>query len=96
MDISFHWKADNLFHQINTWQSQDEQISLSLSAGGDNFHSQILKREESEKIECLRGFKEFLPWIFASGLTIFLVIKRLLEIKYGSESSISNVDLGLF
>ena len=35
-------------------------------------------------------------YIFAGGLTMFLVIKRLLEIKYGFESSISNVDLGLF
>ena len=29
-------------------------------------------------------------------LTMFLVKKRLLEIKYGFEGSISNVDLGQF
>ena len=49
------------------------------------------------------GFDEFLPWIFARGegggftmFTMFLVKKRLFKIKYGFESSISNVDLGLF
>ena len=40
--------------------------------------------------------KEFLPWIFARGRTIFLVKKRLVKIKYGFKRSISNVDLGLF
>ena len=43
------------------------------------------ENEESEKNECLGGFKEFLPWIFAwgkrgSGGTMFLVKKRLLRI----------------
>ena len=33
---------------------------------------------------------------FPGGLTIFLVKKILLKIKYGFEGSISNVDLGLF
>ena len=45
----------------------------------------------------LGGLKEFLPcWIFARGLAMFLVKKRLSKIKYGFEFSISNVDLGLF
>ena len=59
------------------------------------------ENEESEKNECLGGFKEFLPWTFAwgkrgSGGNMFLVKKRLLRIKYAFEGSISNVDLGLF
>ena len=41
------------------------------------------------------GLKEFLPWIFARGITVS-VKKRLFKIKYSFEGSISNVDLGLF
>ena len=53
--------------------------------------------EGSEKNECLGGLKEFLPWIFAGGLlTVFLVKKSLLRIKYSFKGTISNVDLGLF
>ena len=40
-------------------------ISPSLSAGVDNFQSQILKRRE---VKCMPGgHKEFLPQIFAWG-----------------------------
>ena len=39
--------------------------------------------------------KDFLPHIFAKGVTIFL-FRQDCKIKYGKESSISNVDLGLF
>ena len=45
---------------------------LPLFAGGDNFQSKILKWRGSEKNECLRGRKEFLPWILACGAYCFL------------------------
>ena len=35
-------------------------------------------------------------WNLPGELTMYLVKKRILEIKYGFEGSISNVDLGLF
>ena len=38
-----------------------------LVSAGDNFHSHILKRGESEKNECLGGLKEFLSWVFVWG-----------------------------
>ena len=46
------------------------------------------------------GLNEFLPWIFARGdLTMFLVkkyLKKIKEIKYGFEGSISDVILACF
>ena len=53
------------------------------------------KEGVSEKNECLGGLKEFLPQIFALGLTVFLV-KKDWKIKYGFDDSISYADLGLF
>ena len=35
------------------------------------------------------SFRRYLPW----GITVFLV-KKVFKISYGSEDSISNVDLG--
>ena len=52
----------------------DHSISpSSLSAGGDNVQFHILKSGGPEKNECLGGFKEFLPQMFAWGLNVFLV-----------------------
>ena len=70
--------------------------SFPLLSTGGNFQSQILKREGQKKSTWGGGggLKEFLPWIFACGLT-FLIKKRLLKIQYGFEGSISNVDLGM-
>ena len=52
------------------------------------------EKRGSEKDESLGELKEFIPQIFAWGLTVFLVIKGC-KIKYGFEEPISNVDLDL-
>ena len=58
-------------------------ISPSLSAGVDNFQSQILKRRE---VKCMPGgHKEFL---------LCSLSKRLCKVKYAFEGLVSNVYLG--
>ena len=53
-----------------------------LSAGRDNFQSQILKRGVVRNNECLGGLRELLPRIFPWGLLCFLSNKkRLFKIK---------------
>ena len=42
---------------------------------GDNFKSQILKRGDQKKNECLGELNEFLPWVFTWGPTMFLAKK---------------------
>ena len=74
------------------WQS----ISPSFLLGGQLSLLNFEKREIKKKNECLGGLKEFLLWIFAWGAYYVSCQKRLLKMKYGLESSISNVDLGLF
>ena len=54
-----------------------------LSAGGSNFQSQILERVDQEKMSAWGDLKSSLPSIFTWGLTMFLVKKILLKIKYG-------------
>ena len=79
-----------------------ELINMSISIyllGGTTFSPKFSKGGGggSEKNDCLGRLKEFLPClIFAWGLAMFLVKKRLSKIKYGFEFSISNVDLSLF
>ena len=74
--------------------SHSYSISPPPFCWGDNFQSQILKRGGLAKNECLGGLKEFLAWIFAwRAYILFFSPKKLLKMKYGFESSISNVVL---
>ena len=74
----------------------NKHVYIYQSAVGNNCQSQVFKGGVRKK--WLSGrLKEFLPClIFAWGLAMFLVKKRLSKIKYGFEFSISNVDLSLF
>ena len=42
------------------------------------------------------GDLEFLPWIFACGAYYVFLSKKDLQIKYGFDGAISNVNFGLF
>ena len=64
-----------------------------LSVGRDNFQSQILKRGDKKKNECLGGLRVSAMNICSRAYYIFSQ-KRLLKIKCAFESS--NADLGLF
>ena len=57
-----------------------------------------MKRGNQKRNECLEGLEEFLLQIFLpGGLAMFSVKKkRLCKVKYGFESSVSNVDLDMF
>ena len=72
-------------------------MSISIYLLWGTIVSPKFSKGGSEKNDCLGTLKEFLPClIFAWGLAMFLVKKRLSKIKYGFEFSISNVDLSLF
>ena len=69
--------AKNWFHQDTRDVIKYITVSaLPLSAEGDNFQSQILQRRGSGKNECLRGLKEFLPWIFVWGAYYCFLSKK--------------------
>ena len=68
-----------------------------LFCWGEQLSVPSFEKGVSEKNDCLGDLKsfchaEYLPWGFA----MFLVKKRLSNIKYCFEFSISNVDLCLF
>ena len=68
-----------------------------LQGGGEgNFHPQILKTRDQKKMSAWGDLKSSWHIYLPGGITMFLVKRRLLTIKYGFEGSISNVDLGLF
>ena len=56
-----------LEHSVSVSNPATVSAPPFLLGGGDNFRSQILKRGESEKNECLGGLKEFLSWAFVWG-----------------------------
>ena len=57
-----------------------------------------MKRGNQKRNECLEGLEEFLLQIFLPGGLAMLSVKkkRLCKVKYGFESSVSNVDLDMF
>ena len=58
------------------WVATKFMLSLK-TAGGDNFQSHIFKGGGGfKKMSAWGGLKEFLPCIFAWGITIFLVKKK--------------------
>ena len=73
------------------WQS----ISPSFLLGGQLSLLNFEKREIRKKMSAWGDLRSSCYGYLPGGLTMFLV-KRLLKMKYGLESSISNVDLGLF
>ena len=84
----------NIFLELSKIsQSYYHSISPHLSTGGEGGNFQYWKWGIRKKMN-VWGFKEFLAQMFAWGLTMFLVKKRLCKIKYGYERSVSNVDLG--
>ena len=70
-------------------------VPLPLFCWGGNFQSQILKRGDEKKMSA-EGDLEFLPWIFAWGAYYVFLSKKDLQIKYGFDGAISNVNFGLF
>ena len=77
--------------------SKQFTVSVSCFLLGDNFHSQILKKAGGlrKKMSAWGDLKSSCHGYLPGGLTMFLAKNRLLKIKYGFVSSISNVGLGL-
>ena len=97
----YNIKALKTFQLIENWvflkdilKKDYQRVVILPFCWGHNFQSQILKRGGLAKNECLGGLKEFLAWIFAwRAYILFFSPKKLLKMKYGFESSISNVVL---
>ena len=98
--ISSEWYllAQELFKVLPKSWLLYSQYQSPRFCWGDGFQSQILETGYQKKMSAWVDLKsschEYLPG--GRGLTMFLVKKRLLKIKFGFEWSISNVDLGLF